>query len=104
MLSLAWEGTTSFSVVPLRMVSLLGVLVFFATTLMSLGIVGIRLFTDRAIPGWASTVLPIYLSTGVQILCIGVLGEYLGKIYKEVKARPRFLLERTCGAKLGPPA
>ena len=104
MLSLAWEGTTSFSVVPLRMVSLLGVLVFFATVLMSLAIVGIRLFTDRAIPGWASTVLPIYLSTGVQILCIGVLGEYLGKIYKEVKARPRFLLERTCGSKLEPSA
>lgn len=104
MLSLAWEGATSFSVVPLRIVTAIGAIVFVFTVLLSLGVVGVWLFTDRAVPGWASTVLPIYLSAGLQILCIGVLGEYLGKIYKEVKARPRFLVERTCGDKLGPSA
>lgn len=101
MLSLAWDGITSFSVVPLRMVTTIGAIVFVFTVLLSIGVVGVWLFTDRAVPGWASTVLPIYLSAGLQILCIGVLGEYLGKVYQEVKARPRYLLERTVGAKLG---
>jgi len=45
------------------------------------------------VPGWTSITLPIYFIGGVQILCIGVIGEYLGKIYKEVKSRPRFIIE-----------
>jgi glycosyltransferase involved in cell wall biosynthesis len=52
------------------------------------------LFTDVAVPGWASTLLPIYFLGGIQILCLGVIGEYLGKIYGESKARPRFLIEQ----------
>ncbi len=54
----------------------------------------VRLFTDQLVPGWASTVVPIYFLGGVQLLCIGVIGEYLAKIYLEVKARPRFVIER----------
>ena len=95
MLSLAWEGVTSLSVTPLRIVTSLGGIVFALTALMSLYVVGVRLFTDQALPGWASTVLPIYLLGGIQILCIGILGEYLGKVYKEVKARPRYVIEHT---------
>ena len=94
MLSLAWEGVTSFSVMPLRIVTVLGAAIFALTMLISLYIVGVRLFTNLAIPGWASTVLPIYLLGGVQIFCIGILGEYLGKVYKEVKARPRYIIEK----------
>jgi len=45
------------------------------------------------VPGWTSVILPIYFLGGVQILCIGIIGEYLGKIYKEVKSRPRFIIE-----------
>ena len=94
MLALAWEGVTSFSVIPLRIVTVFGAVIFALTVLMSLYVVTIRLFTDQALPGWASTVLPIYLLGGVQILAIGILGEYLGKVYREVKARPRYTIEK----------
>jgi hypothetical protein len=50
-----------------------------------------------AVPGWASVVLSIYFLGGIQILCIGILGEYLGKTYIEVKSRPRFFVEKTVG-------
>jgi glycosyltransferase involved in cell wall biosynthesis len=95
MLSLAWEGITSFSITPLRMVTALGAVIFALTVLMSFYVVGVRLLTNAAVPGWASTVLPIYLLGGIQILSIGILGEYLGKIYREVKQRPRYVVEQT---------
>ncbi len=96
MLALAWEGITSLSVTPLRFVTFTGGLVFLFSMLVSVAVIGTRLFTDRAVPGWTSTVLPIFFLGGIQILCIGILGEYLGKLYKEVKARPRFLVEQHC--------
>ena len=97
MLAFAWEGITSLSIAPLRVITLGGAIVFTLTMLMSLLIIGIRIFTDLAIAGWASTVLPIYVLGGIQLFAIGILGEYLGKIYKEVKERPRFLIETWCG-------
>jgi hypothetical protein len=51
------------------------------------------LFTNRAIPGWTSTVVPIYFLGGIQLLSLGVIGEYLAKIYMETKRRPRYLVE-----------
>jgi glycosyltransferase involved in cell wall biosynthesis len=92
MLSLALDGITSFSIVPLRIITVIGFLVFF----MCLILMGYALwayFTHRTIAGWFSTVLPFYFLGGIQILCIGILGEYLGKIYKEVKKRPRFIVD-----------
>jgi multidrug efflux pump subunit AcrB len=53
-----------------------------------------RLFSDTAIPGWASTVVPIYFLGGIQLLATGVIGEYLAKIYAETKRRPRFIIEK----------
>lgn len=95
MLALALDGITSFSVVPLRLITATGLLVFAISSLLGLWVLGAALFTDSVVPGWASTVLPIYLLGGIQILFLGVLGEYAGKIYKEVKHRPRFIIERT---------
>jgi polyisoprenyl-phosphate glycosyltransferase len=67
-----------------------------AVFLISLGMTGwvlwIRLFTSRAIPGWASSVIPIYFLGGIQLLCLGVIGEYLAKGYIETKRRPRYLI------------
>jgi glycosyltransferase involved in cell wall biosynthesis len=94
MLSLALEGVTSFSVTPLRIITGLGLLIFAFSILMSLYVFSIRLFTNTAVPGWASTVLPIYLLGGVQIFCVGIIGEYIGRIYREVKARPRYIIEK----------
>lgn len=93
MIGLALDAVTSFSVVPLRFITLVGLLVFLFTIGMSGYVLWIRFLTDIAVPGWASTVLPVYFLGGVQILCIGVIGEYLGKLYAESKARPRFVIE-----------
>jgi len=97
MLGLALNAVTSFSVVPLRLISLLGLLVFVA----SFGVLGwvlwVALFTTKAVPGWASITLPIYFLGGIQLLSLGVIGEYLGKLYVESKRRPRFFIERIVG-------
>ncbi len=95
MLSFAWEGITSFSIVPLRLISLIGVIIFFFSLGASFWILCIRFFSNDAVPGWASTALPIYFIGSIQLLSIGILGEYIGKIYYEVKQRPRYIIETT---------
>jgi glycosyltransferase involved in cell wall biosynthesis len=93
MVEFALDAITSFSVVPLRMITVIGFLVFFFSTVMSGYVLWTRLFTDIAVPGWASTVLPVYFLGGIQIFCVGMIGEYMGKLYAESKARPRFIIE-----------
>jgi polyisoprenyl-phosphate glycosyltransferase len=94
MLALALDAVTSFSVAPLRFITGVGFLVFLLSTAMGLWTLWVKLFTSHAVPGWASTLLPVYLLGGIQILCIGVLGEYLGRVYQETKARPRYIIEK----------
>lgn len=94
MLSLAFQGITSFSTFPLRLITVLGLIIFVISSLMGMWAIGIRLFTDLAVPGWASTVVPTYFLGGIQLLGIGVIGEYLAKIYMETKRRPRFHIEK----------
>lgn len=92
MVSFAWNGITSLSVTPLHFVTFCGFAVFF----LSIGLTVYAIFAHyffKTVPGWASTVIPIYFLGGVQLLCIGLLGEYIAKIYKEVKQRPRFIIE-----------
>lgn len=93
MVAFALKGITSFSVTPLRLVTLMGFVVFLASLMMTGYILFQKFVTGLAVPGWASTVIPVYFIGGIQILCIGVIGEYLGNIYKEVKARPRYIIE-----------
>jgi hypothetical protein len=93
MLALAIDGITSFSVVPLRMITWLGFFVSFASVLAVVWILIGKFFLHTVIPGWTSTVLPIYFLGGVQILSIGVLGEYLSKVYMETKQRPLYFIE-----------
>lgn len=95
MLAFAWNGITSFSVTPLRFITAIGFILFFSTLILTIYSLWIALFTDEAVPGWASTVLPIYFIGGVQMLSVGIIGEYIGKIYLEIKARPRFIIEKT---------
>jgi hypothetical protein len=83
------------------MITGLGLLVCAGSLGLVLWAVLLRLFTDRAVPGWASTVVPIYFLGGVQLLCIGVIGEYLAKIYMEVKDRPRFIVDKVVGIPSG---
>ena len=97
MVSLALNAVTSFSVVPLRLISAMGLLVFLASLVVLAWTLWVALFTDRALPGWASITLPIYFLGGVQLLSLGVIGEYLGKLYVEAKRRPRYFIERIVG-------
>lgn len=97
MLKLAVEGVTSFSVVPLQMITYIGFIVFIASIGILAWVLSVALFTNRAVPGWASTLLPIYFLGGLQILCLGVMGSYLGKIYIESKSRPKYFIEKTIG-------
>jgi glycosyltransferase involved in cell wall biosynthesis len=94
MLGLAVDGITSFSVMPLRLISLLGAVLFAVTVLTGSVFLGLALtHSAHLVPGWASTVLPVLFLGGVQLLSLGVLGEYVGKIYLETKHRPRFIVE-----------
>jgi glycosyltransferase involved in cell wall biosynthesis len=93
MLSLALKAITSFSVVPLRLISVLGLIVSGVSAALGLWVLWASLHTGQTIAGWASTVLPIYFLGGLQLLSIGVIGEYVGKIYLETKRRPRFIVD-----------
>ncbi|MFT3906016.1 MAG: glycosyltransferase family 2 protein [Steroidobacteraceae bacterium] len=94
MLSLAWNGLTSFSARPLRWITFFGVLV----SVFSFAVGGWTLlnvlFLGGTVPGWASTVIPMYFLGGIQLLSIGIIGEYIAKIYLETKRRPRYIIER----------
>jgi polyisoprenyl-phosphate glycosyltransferase len=95
MLRLAIEGVTSFSIMPLRLIALLGAAIFTGTMIASLYFLWRWLFHPaQVVPGWTSTVLPMLFLGGMQLLSIGVLGEYVGKIYLETKRRPRFIIRK----------
>ncbi|HEY0420193.1 MAG TPA: hypothetical protein VGC80_11820, partial [Acetobacteraceae bacterium] len=81
-----------FSTRPLRFVTLLGCCMSLLAVGLTLWALVATLVLQRTIPGWASTVIPIYLVCGAQLLCLGVIGEYVGKIYLETKRRPRFII------------
>ncbi len=93
MLSFAWNGITSFSTFPLKIVTAIGFIIFLICLIMS-GYAGFAIYTGDAVPGWLSTVLPMYFLGGIQLFSIGIMGEYLGKIYAEVKQRPRYTIDK----------
>lgn len=95
LLSLAISGITSFSLIPLRMVTFIGFLISFVSFL-----VGISAFIDKyishnTVPGYATTIVTLAFIGGIQILCLGVIAEYLGQLFQEVKSRPRYIIEKT---------
>ncbi len=93
MLAFAVDGITSFSVKPLRLITALGIVVFIISMLMLIYTL-ISWIIGRAVSGWASTVASIWMIGGIQLLSLGVIGEYIGKIYSETKRRPRFVIDR----------
>lgn len=94
MLHLAADGITSLSTRPLRLITALGLGVFLISLVMIVWCL-VRHFTGNTISGWASQMCVTLFLGGVQLLCVGVLGEYIGKIYAEVKRRPRYLVQET---------
>lgn len=94
MIAFALEGITSFSNVPLRLITGLGFFVSLLAFLLIFWVLGIKLFTDDVVPGWASIVIPMAFLGGVQLLSLGIVGEYIAKIYMETKGRPKFIIEK----------
>lgn len=91
MLALALDGITSLSIKPIRLIAGLGSII----AVISFGAMiwtVIQYFTGKTVPGWASMTCGVCFLSGIQLICIGVLGEYIGKIYLEVKARPRYII------------
>jgi glycosyltransferase involved in cell wall biosynthesis len=89
MVSLALNGITSFTEIPLNAITILGIFVSLFSFGMALWALVTKLFTHAAVPEWAFTMIPLYLLGGIQLLCLGVIGQYLARIYIEAKARPR---------------
>lgn len=98
MLALAFDGITSLSVKPIRMITGLGVCV---SILSFLGVIWavIMSLLNRTVSGWASTICIVCFMGGVQLICLGVIGEYIGKIYMETKQRPRYIISERTGDK-----
>ena len=95
MLSLAITGITSFSEIPLKVITVIGLLVSLLSFGLAVWAFAVKLIFKIAIPGWSSIVIPIYFLGGIQLLCLGIIGQYLAKIYTETKGRPRFIVDRT---------
>ena len=93
MLALAFNGISSFSVKPITMVTVLGVFILIASLCAAVYAL-ISYFMGHVVPGWTSLILSIWFLGGVQLLSIGLVGQYIGKIYMEVKQRPRYNIEK----------
>ena len=93
MSSLALDGLTSFSVLPLRFITLIGIGIFLLSILMIIYAV-YGLMNNQTVQGWLSIVIPLYFLGGLLMLSIGIVGEYLGKVYFEVKRRPIYLQDK----------
>ena len=92
MLSFAVEGITSLSTKPIKMITGLGFFIFFVSIAVFIYSL-VRHFTGHTVPGWTTTVLSVWAIGGLIMISLGVIGEYIGKIYLETKARPRFIIE-----------
>ena len=93
MLSFAWDGITSFSIKPLRIISLIGFFVFIISLIIGIWALWEKFICRNTVAGWTSTIISLYFLGGIQLLSLGVIGEYIGKIYQETKKRPRFIIE-----------
>ncbi|MGL4631656.1 MAG: glycosyltransferase family 2 protein [Leadbetterella sp.] len=93
MISFAWGGITSFTNYPMRLVLWFGILNFFIAILMGVYVL-VSKITGNALSGWTSIVLPMAYFSGCTMVAIGLMGEYIGRIFDEVKARPRYIVEK----------
>lgn len=97
LIRLAGDALFSFSYAPLRLATAIGAVTAIASFLLGSTVVALRLFTELAIPGWSSILATITFLGGAQLLGLGILGEYIGRIYDEVKERPLYVVRTTYG-------
>lgn len=91
LMSLALNGITSYSVVPLRIVAVIGIIMSLFALFMGIETVFEKVFLHNSPPGWATEVTLLCAFGGIQLFCLGIIGEYVGQLYREVKARPRYI-------------
>ena len=92
MLAFATDGITSFSIKPIRLITTCGILIFAISLVMLLYFLIVH-FMGRTVAGWTSMIVSIWAIGGLQLLAIGIVGEYIGKIYLETKERPKYIIE-----------
>ncbi len=92
MLAFAWEGITSLSTKPIKMITFLGIAIFLVSIVMLIYSL-VRHFMGETEIGWTSMIVSIWALGGLQLLAIGIIGEYIGKVYLETKQRPKFIVE-----------
>jgi len=97
MVKFAFDGIAAFSFVPLQLATYLGFSAATASFCYMLYAVGLKLFTDRSVPGWASFIVAVLFIGGVQLIALGIIGEYIGRIHEEVKQRPLYIVADTVG-------
>ena len=92
MINFAIDGITSFSIKPLKFITGLGLIISFFSFIIMIYSLVVK-FLGQTVPGWTFITISIWLIGGIQMLCLGVIGEYIGKIYSETKNRPRYFIE-----------
>ncbi len=95
MLRLALDGLLGFSILPLRLVMMVGFLISAASSLYGVYAILIHTLTEQSVPGWASIMTGIYFLGGIQLVCIGICGEYIGRTFMEAKKRPHYVVADT---------
>ncbi len=95
MLRLALSGLLGFSILPLRLVTLIGFLISLASFIYGFYAIFIRIFSQEAVSGWASVMTGVYFLGGIQLICIGICGEYIGRIFMQTKKRPHYIVADT---------
>jgi glycosyltransferase involved in cell wall biosynthesis len=93
MMKFAWDGITSFSILPLRFAVNVGATISILSFLYATYVIAAKFFTDKTIPGWTSLLISVLFLGGIQLLCIGILGEYLGKMFIESKRRQVYIVK-----------
>ncbi len=94
LMALALNGITSFSIVPLRIIAVLGFIMFVLSIIVGLETIYEKIFLGDSPNGYATMIIMLTFFGGLQIFCLGVIGEYVGQVYREVKARPRYITDK----------
>ena len=94
MLFFALDGIASFSIVPLRIITVVGFIIFILSFFIILWIMFEKFFLGTTIKGWSSVMISIYFMGGIQVMSIGIIGEYIGRIFQQSKRRPRYIIDK----------
>ena len=93
MMVLAWDAVTSFSALPLRLAGVMGLGVSLLGFVYLAYVIAMHVFTNTTVSGWTSVTAAVLVLGGVQLICLGIFGQYLGRMYEDVKGRPLFLVD-----------